>query len=127
MAFRDWAVVETDRGYVLEWRGRRWPMKPRRTREDAEAYRLRVSSRYPGTSPALLMGTDDSERDTPKRRRGGPWRYRYPDPETDEEVEGVIHTKRKKDAKKILRRRLDRKRLPSGITWEIAQELPPPE
>jgi len=121
MARSDWTIREESGAYVVYWRDRRWISEPFLSREWAEEYILRVCTRYAGDSPEIFLG--EESKDQQNRQRGGPWRYSYPNgdgPET-----GVIHTSTKADAKDILRRKLDRKRLPAGIEWEIEQELPP--
>ena len=115
MARSDWEIEPTKHGdFRILWRGREWPAR-RETRDRAEAYVTRLCLRYPGSTPATMLG--DEEETENSRTRGGPWQYEY---ETDDGVQsGVIETRRKKDAKTILRRRLDRQRLPNGIEWQI--------
>lgn len=50
--------------------------------------------------------------------KGGPWRYAYTAKDGTIET-GVLQQDKKADAQAYLRRKLNRKRLPIGITWEI--------
>lgn len=116
MARSDWSIERTKHGdFRILWKDREWPVR-KATRDRAEAYVTRLCQRYPGTTPATVLG-DEEEPEENSRSRGGPWQYEY---ETDDGVQsGIIETRRKKDAKQILRRRLDRQRLPNGIEWKI--------
>lgn len=115
----DWKIKKTADGYKIFWRGREWydgqrPIRgtPNPPRDLVASYVESCKRRYPGDTPGILLGPEDAEA---KVRRGGPWRWTLPDGET-----GVIHTSRKSDAKKVLRHKMQRKRLPNGIEWEIA-------
>lgn len=109
----DWQVEEFGDGrYVVAWRGRRWCMEPKTDRAWIEGYRDRLAARYP-EGPAEWQLADYESPNT--RTRGGPWRYELPTGE-----QGVIYTRRKRDARAALRRQLQRKRLPSGTTITIA-------
>lgn len=110
-----WTLRSTSEGWRLYYDGQPWPMEPKESEPVAAAYLERVRKRYRGDSARLLLGAQD---EGPTRERGGPWRYTYPN--GDEQVTGVVHTSRKEDAKKVLRAQLDRKRLPNGIEWSIA-------
>jgi len=111
-------------GWVLTYEGDPWPMSPRPTEQAARAYLERVKGRYRGGSPRILIEPADEEQNG--RSRGGPWRWTTPQGATTVEEyghTGVIHTRRLEDAKSALRRTMDRKRLPNGIEWEIAEDV----
>lgn len=109
-----WKTIEADGGYRLTYDGRRWPMEPRPTRDEADAYRERLEDRYPDAEVLAVLDYANEDEDT-GRSRGGPWRWDLPDG-----TSGVVHLSRLADAKDHLRRKMGRKRLPNGITWEIA-------
>lgn len=118
-----WTVSETDDGWQVYYAGKPWIGAPRPTREEAEAYRDRLEQRYPEAEVERLLYTDDEDEEQNGRQRGGPWRWTIPEdsPAAPEHgTTGVIHTRQKQDAKAVLRRKMDRKRLPNGIEWEIA-------
>lgn len=112
-----WTVYE-DNGWRVRWKGREWPgVHP--TNRAAGAYVKRLRQRYPGSTPATILGEPDEEENG--RQRGGPWKWTTPEDATTAEehgTNGVIHTSRLQDAKSILRKRMDRKRLPNGTSWE---------
>lgn len=114
MADDPWTIRSVAGGWQLFYKGQPWPMEPKLTDQSAAAYLERVKKRYRGDSARLLLEADEPET---KRTRGGPWRYTYPNGEGQET--GVIHTRRKSDAKQVLRAQLETQRLPNGITWMI--------
>lgn len=116
-----WSVVSTDRGYLLTWKGELWPMEPRATEQECRAYLERVQNRYRGDSSEVLLAAEEQQNG---RQRGGPWRWTTPEDATTAEeygTTGVLHTSRLQDAKKQLRAKMDRQRLPNGIEWELEQ------
>lgn len=113
-----WTVERADEGFILRYDGLRFPMQARSDEADARAYLERVRRRYGGDSARVLCATD-GENGGPSR--GGPWAYSYPSLDGEGRTEGVVHTSRLKDAKQVLRAQLERKRLPNGIEWSIAE------
>lgn len=78
---------------------------------EAEQYRLRLLSRYPGSMIDLVYGREED-----KKKRGGPYNYvlptrkkPYPIPMT-----GTIPAASEKEARQILGSWLEQKRLPNG-------------
>ncbi len=102
-----WKIKKVKGGHVVTWDGEEWGMEPHPLAW-CKGYVLRLKARYPGGGAFLVTKNEKS------RTRGGPWRYTMADGTTE-----VIHTERKADAKAVLRYKLNRTRLPAGITWEI--------
>lgn len=107
-----WTIAEVAGGFVVQHRGKAWPMEPRADRQDAVEYAKRLASRYTDESAREMI--EYAAQHAPKSR-GGPWRYSLPGGES-----GVVNVSRLSDARALLRRKMGRKRLPDGITWEIA-------
>ena len=103
-----WAIKRVNGGHVITWCGTEWGMSPA-NRDWCQQYLARLEERYPEGGAWLVDGQDRS------RTRGGPWRW------TLGEQSEVIHTSRLDDAKGVLRHRLGRKTLPSGITWSLEE------
>lgn len=124
MTNNPWTVEQEKNGngenkWRVHYKGEPWPHDPHATKESARDYMKRLQRRYRGDSPSLFM---NGEGDENTRQRGGPWRWTTPEDATTAEEHGrtgVIQTKRLKDAKDILRHKMQRKRLPNGIEWEI--------
>lgn len=111
-----WKIeTTTDGRYRLSWNGYPWPMEPKKSLEETDAYRKRLIERWPGEGAGFLFRTDSPS----GHQRGGPWKYTYPDRDSGALVLGVIHTSRLRDAKEVLRHKLHRKRLPNGILWKL--------
>lgn len=108
-----WTVREVEDGlFSVFYHGQRWPMEPRASRQSCIDYARRLADRWTHEGALLMLRERDSG-----RSRGGPWRYTYPVGEDTET--GVIQTSRLSDAKKLLRRELNRERLPNGISWTV--------
>jgi len=107
--WRMWAT--SGEGYRIYWNNEPWPMKPKQSHSECEAYMERLRIRYPNEAPAVMLGRSQD------RQRGGPWRWSLPNGET-----GVVHMGRLNDAKQVLRHERQCKRLPTGIEWEIVQD-----
>ncbi len=105
-----WLVKRMDGKYRVYYRKIHWPSEPRDTRADAQAYADRLSLRWDDDTAELLATPMEGQRE-----KGGPWRW------NEGNETGVINMSRLSDAKDTLRRKLGRKRLPKGITWELAR------
>jgi hypothetical protein len=103
---KGWAVKKVKGGHVLTWDGDEWGMSPANLAWCQE-YLARLEERYPEGGAWLTYQTQ-------LRTRGGPWRYTFPDGDTE-----VVHVERLSDAKSVLRHRLRRKTLPAGIEWTL--------
>jgi hypothetical protein len=103
---KGWAVKKVKGGHVVTWAGDEWGMLPQSS-EWCRDYAVRLAERYPEGGAWLTHQRQ-------LRTRGGPWRYTWPDGDTE-----VVHVERLSDAKSVLRHRLRRKTLPAGITWNI--------
>jgi len=109
MSKKGWTIRKDQGLYVVAWDGLVWGMEPQPLAWCQE-YVERLKERYP-EGGAWLVDVRAA------RVRGGPWRYTYPDGETE-----VIHVERLSDAKSVLRHRLRRKTLPGGLTWTIEED-----
>jgi hypothetical protein len=101
-----WGVKRERGGWVATWKRKSWGMAPLLSRAEAEAYMLRLVERHPEGGDWIF--------DQPRRRKDG---YRY---ELADGSSGTIYTRSLAIAKATLRRRLKRRRLPNGTTWETA-------
>lgn len=116
-----WSIERTQQGYAVYLDDRPWIGEPLTTKTEAQHYLERLRDRYPNTDEARSL-CEPGETEQNGRQRGGPWRWTIPeDAKAAAEFgrTGVVHTARKKDAKSMLRRKMDRQRLPNGITWEL--------
>lgn len=108
---RRWRVKRTADGrWAILYGLHLWPMEPKRTALEASAYLERLKERYPGRSAEILLNQHYGQR----QRHGGPYRYQMPGGQS-----GIVPTRTLADAKEYLRRELGRRRLPSGLIWEV--------
>lgn len=101
-------VEQNDEGkWVLSWGGVVFPQTPLDTHEQAEARLGRMEKRWPGESFGIGL-------DVVRERRGGPYRYSFPEDYREYlagssvKPEGRIDARSRQDAKDIFRYRLER-------------------
>lgn len=111
-------VHRADGKWVLRFNGGDFEQQPVESKEEAEAKAGRYALRYPADSFRLVMNAG-------KDRRGGPYRYSFPEEYADYlegtkiKLAGITGARTRTDAKDMFRYRMEK----AGLTQDTIRKL----